>query len=114
MTQFAGSPLRGIAPMTVAQYAEQEERVARGAALLDANVLGWWDLVDTGALNLDDWQMCVLGQVFRRSYGAGLWELNVWAENAGEYGFCPDTPQETRVQTALWCKVIQERRDDHG
>jgi len=106
----------GLTQMTVAQYAEQEARVARGAALLDANVLGWWDLIDTGSLNLSSYEMCVLGQVFG-SYGAGLWELGLQAESEGEdsrHGFCPDTPQETRVQTALWCKVIQERRDSHG
>lgn len=106
--------LSGLAVMTPAEYAEQEERVTRGAALLDDNVLGWWDLVDTGSLNLSSFEMCVLGQVFS-SYGQGLWELTIQAEGQdARHGFCPDTPQETRVQTALWRKVIQERRDDHG
>lgn len=41
-----------------------DQRVARGAALLDRALPGWAQLIDLGKLDLSDTTMCVLGQLF--------------------------------------------------
>lgn len=43
-----------------------QERVARGAALLDRTFgLGWWHLVNTDELEMHNACSCVLGQLFK-------------------------------------------------
>lgn len=112
----ARTTLAGIAPMASALYAEQEARVARGAALLDANVLGWWEVIDPSTVDVSDWDMCPLGQAFG-NFSEGMDELALpYGDAEGEatrHGFNADTAQEQRVLNALWRKVIQERRDEH-
>lgn len=43
---------------------EARRRVARGAALLDAEVPGWVQRVDPGLLALESCTSCLLGQLF--------------------------------------------------
>lgn len=49
-------------------------RVARGAALLDQRLPGWYGAVEVDRLNIADPQACILGQVYG-SYYRGLHRL---------------------------------------
>lgn len=49
-----------------------EERVARGAALLDERVPGWRERLDVGALDVSSIRNCPVGQAFELS------EIDVW------------------------------------
>lgn len=96
-----------------------EEAVARGAALLDEQQPGWWDHVDLGILDINDWTRCVLAQVYanedrsntHRSFVDGLAALGFDAEVpigtdrpiARDYGFA-------EVSASLWINAIIERR----
>lgn len=41
-----------------------EQRVADGADFLDRYFTGWWERIDLEALNIDDCDLCVLGQLW--------------------------------------------------
>lgn len=98
------------------------ERVAAGAAWLDANESGWVDRIDLETLNLDNCERCIGGQLVRQdadrtlTYGDWLvyWlgpvdDRTEWAVAHGfdvlggdEYGY--------RDLTGVWRDLIAERR----
>lgn len=69
-----------------------EQRVAKGAQLLDQHRPGWRDSIKPQTLNIDSCRDCVLGQVFG-SYYVGL--VKLWPTNRedgryvrpSDYGF---------------------------
>lgn len=85
------------------------ERVARGAAFMDANYPGWVDKIDLNTLDIHSACDCVLGQ-------AGLSYTNTWIEHfsakAGEMksrGFAT-TKAENESVNAAWRDLIMARR----
>lgn len=50
-------------------------RVAKGAALLDGAVPGWYLRIDLTTLDLGSCGECVLGQLFEGDYDHGVFEL---------------------------------------
>jgi len=62
------------------------ERVAAGAAWLDATRPGWSDLIDLDRLELTSSNCCVLGQVFESYHlapGAGSAGFRAWSSDHG-------------------------------
>jgi hypothetical protein len=55
------------------------QRVARGAALLDAQVPNWRDRIDVDRLNMRSGEDCVLGQLYLSEYGAHDWSAGLRA-----------------------------------
>lgn len=49
--------------ITAEEFAEMDERVQRGALMLDEKLPGWWTRIDLDALRLDTPSQCVLGQI---------------------------------------------------
>jgi hypothetical protein len=62
-----------------------EKEIAAGMELLDCKAPGWREKIDVFKLDLNDGQMCVLGQVYG-SYDDGLNELGL-SDCGAEYGF---------------------------
>ena len=54
-------------------------RVARGAALLDAQVPNWRDRIDVDRLNMSSGENCVLGQLYLNEYGEHDWSAGLKA-----------------------------------
>lgn len=69
---------------------EVKAGVARGAALLDARVPGWWTKINVDKLDMWDSRNCVLGQVFGE-YGDGcaVLRLEQWSGVTMVNGFFP-------------------------
>lgn len=89
-----------------------EERVARGAAYLDATENDWPDRIDLDRLNLAVGVDCIWGQLV-----GGYWLRPKAVVDAESFGFNPDyrLPDEKWVEavdalTAEWRRVITERR----
>lgn len=75
---------------------EARERVARGAALLDAKRPGWASRIDVGTLTLHDACGCIVGQLLCRRQGTLFWpsvERFIGGKNpdASVYGFVTPT-----------------------
>jgi hypothetical protein len=94
-----------------------EERVARGAALLDQHRPGWEGEIRLGDLNIGSTQWCVLGQLHdgRNGYSTGLRELGlIGNKDAVRYGFTAGidpAPWSYRRLTEAWCTYIARRRE---
>lgn len=94
------------------------ERVARGAALLDAKRPGWDRQVDLAVLDLEDCALCVIGQLFgpeRESdadgpFGRGLDALGLCHGEEFAHGFDAEIPGEFPALTGEWRRVITARR----
>lgn len=89
------------------------ERVARGAALLDAKCPGWWRNIALGKLQMASSCDCVLGQVFSH-YSIGSKQLGLCSADAViEHAFHID-PNDGQFAwqplTALWKEEILNRR----
>lgn len=66
------------------------DRVAAGAAFLDAQRPGWRDRVDATTLSMGSSSRCVLGQLFG-DYHVGIEALDVGGEGTSvDYGFTCD------------------------
>jgi hypothetical protein len=89
-----------------------DERVAAGAAWLDANRPGWWQRINLDTLDLGDPCECVLGQE----------DGNYWdtapdlGDDAAVLGFntrpwCRDPGQELAGLEGAWRTLIQARRN---
>lgn len=64
-----------------------EDRVIKGAAVLDASAPRLWrEMIDLNTLDLSDGEDCVLGQVFG-TYVDGLTALELPEDEAEEHGF---------------------------
>ncbi len=98
-------------------------RVARGAALLDEKRPGWDARIDLAGLDLEDCELCVVGQLFGPGYGRGLPDgsYGYGLEALGvldceyEYGFDREFLGEKFADlTAEWRRVITARRGAAG
>jgi hypothetical protein len=78
--------------------------VDRGAALLDARLPGWRDVIDASQLDLNSCQACVLGQLFG-DYSRGLCLLDV--ADAEWYGFYASHRTTWQRLTAAWHKAVE-------
>jgi hypothetical protein len=90
---------------------ELEERVQRGAQLLDEKYPGWADRIDLRSFSISSPWLCILGQLFG-GYLEGVYSLNIVQQEA-LYGFNikPTEPFSTfRQLQKLWQEAIEERR----
>ena len=62
------------------------ERVARGVALLDRVEPGWFHRIDVNALDVSQYDRCILGQLYK-DYRLGLSALGLTQDEATEHGF---------------------------
>lgn len=99
-----------------------EQRVNRGAALLDEKRPGWWKSVDLARLDLNHCERCVLGQLFgdyKEGRSAlcllsGLSNSVKWSFDCGFTLVGPDVDcgdEEMEKLTQAWTKLIQQRRE---
>lgn len=97
---------------------EAQERVARGAALLDAKRPGWAEKIDIGNLDMPRCDRCILGQVFGDYVKAinddadlfGSWRCFALDPNV-EYAEIRDAAwsEGYRVLTDAWLSAIADR-----
>jgi hypothetical protein len=105
--------------------ADVEERVAKGAALLDEREPGWDARIDLGRLALTDCGDCVLGQLDsqrairgeaaaetagRGPYWTALAALGLTELDAAAHGFDSSKLGEADLLDAEWRRVIEARR----
>jgi hypothetical protein len=87
-----------------------EDRVERGAALLDRARPGWEREVSLDRLAMSSCNRCILGQVYG-DYVDGLVSLNLFGA-AAEYGFSFDS-RDTFIDSAdladAWHALIRRR-----
>jgi hypothetical protein len=84
-------------------------RVATGAALLDehGNGNGWRRDINKGTLNINDFYLCVLAQLFG-NYSAGLQELGLFTTSeAIEHGFDVEMGVDDSDElTSAWLDIL--------
>jgi hypothetical protein len=90
------------------------DAVAKGAAWLDANHLGWVDSIDLLVLKMTHERKCILGQLFD-GYGDGLAALGKNGDWARAHGFLGDLAGEgctilTAALQPFWEAEIAKRR----
>jgi len=87
-----------------------EERVRRGAALLDETYHRWWKYVRTtvGFFDMGNPNRCVLGQLYG-SFGEGCAALRV-SGFSNEFGFDTDGEDSYAMLQELWRSTIEARR----
>lgn len=97
-----------------------QERVSVGALLLDHKNPGWASRIDVETLDIENDRNCVVAQLYRGDYNAGLQALGAY-DNPWEYpravrfGFhCNEPDTQTRhaaytALTRLWLGEIQMR-----
>ncbi len=91
----------------------------RGAELLDEWKPGWWKTINTEFLDMEDENLCILGQLFG-SFGEEKFirkTLRVeesWITFSVKYGFDLWGLDEVPALTASWLKRIQQRRKLNG
>jgi hypothetical protein len=105
--------------------------VDRGAEFLDQHYPGWFDLIDTDTLQIDDSCQCVLGQIYLREHPrirAESSRIDAFYRKARELGFSEDS-HHLRIDwplarsygfavgngritnlTAAWRRAIEKRR----
>lgn len=94
------------------------QRVAAGAAWLDANVEGWLDSIDLDTLAMEMCEQCVLGQLFGDYFNADLMDDDFNLEYPATLGFdlldCQLARSHDRRQwaelTNAWRELITARR----
>lgn len=104
------------------EAADARERVAKGAALLDERLPGWWNKVDTKNLDTGDLDHCVLGQLYG-DYVRGILSLLglVAPDRPSGLGFDMKTNlvqppnmtlwrREAEALNQEWVKAIEARR----
>ncbi len=92
------------------------ERVARGAAILDAHRPGWHSQIDAEFLDLSSCSECVLGQLFG-AFEDGVAALGISVDftlqEEAQHGFdirCHEGGDVYAELHAEWLRVISERR----
>lgn len=86
-----------------------EERVARGARLLDAEVPSWAGQINKGNLYLGSCVNCIFGQIYGH-YASGLSRLCDQSESeAITHGFQADQVSEYPLLTTAWLAEIRAR-----
>ena len=89
-----------------------EQRVRRGARLLDQELPGWRSRVNSDSLDMGSSRRCVLGQCYG-SYGSGIVSLGLTGSRLSRmsYGFRlreKHTWEDYELWQATWRKIIQE------
>ncbi len=84
-----------------------QERVERGAALLDKERPGWFTRLDLKTHQLRSSDHCVLGQEYG-FYGAGIVRLGL--STGEEHGFVAGSCSAYTRLRSEWIKVVSERR----
>lgn len=104
-----------------------EVRVRRGAALLDAELPGWWERVQVNELNMGRKCACVLGQLYPSTpgdWGAGVAPSYGYDVGRRELGIEPNhaaallgfdaiglyLDEDYTALAAEWTRVIESRR----
>ncbi len=97
-----------------------KERVQAGAALLDKVLPDWWDgkekpTIDLKILNMNNGEMCVLGQCFGvYEDGCKKLALSAWGfpsePAAHQFGFIGKRGENTSNLTSPWRREIKRRR----
>ena len=91
-----------------------EERVQSGMGILDINFPGWEERIDLETLDLEDCELCVLGQQYG-NFTEGYLRLGLnWLNVAAESGFnagdeVPDLDAEYEDLTEEWFTQIRGR-----
>lgn len=97
-----------------------EDRIAKGAELLDAQIPGWRERIDLDKLELSNCTVCVLGQVTgKMDWEAALdfvgIEFSFDQVNAARYGFnlTPDEQYKFELtnQGVGWAKPVDMYND---
>lgn len=85
-----------------------EERITRGAELLDARVPGWRERVDVQRLDLSSDTECVLGHVLG-SYARGLEALGLTPAQSWAHGFTTyeRAPSVIAALTSAWVRYLR-------
>ncbi len=91
--------------MTLSQAAQ--ERVSKGAALLDERKPGALKSINPNELNLNSFRFCVLGFIYGTS-AQGRAELGLTAQDMLDHGFSDELPGG--VTGEAWRVLIAERR----
>lgn len=103
-----------------------EQRVARGAALLDRVNPGWWKRIDLERLSLGSCKRCVLGQLYGEYAIDAFRALGLPDNDAGdeqaEHGFTfrwdegcrrnAELDADLAALQARWVELITDRRGD--
>lgn len=89
-----------------------EVRVASGVALLDAKVPGWRDLIDITAFRFYSTTRCILGQLGKGSFRAGL--ALVGLDGKGQHGYFhgfdvneEDGHPEWKSLNSEWLRILR-------
>ena len=86
-----------------------EERVARGAALLDEKMPGWYKRIDLGSLHMSSCHACILGQLYTE-YSLGVAALDINSYQKIDNGFNDDQIISYAALAKEWRRVIEARR----
>lgn len=104
---------------------ELDPRVVKGAEWLDANIPDWWGLIDLEKFVIQDYEGCVLGQIYTgwpNPYEHALhehqfgWEeennlgFNVYDEEDGAELNDEDGEERWDSLQASWTQVIKDRQ----
>jgi hypothetical protein len=100
------------------------ERVARGVALFDREMPGWWradrkpSAINTDRLDMGEGGWCVFGQLENPGTECAYTDMAVrilgpdWLFREQEYGVYSDHSRDYPILTDLWREVIEKRRAD--
>jgi hypothetical protein len=86
-----------------------ENRVARGAALLDPEEPGWFNRIDTDQLWMSRCDTCILGQLYG-DYTVGLRALGLTHRQAIDRGFMMGEGVNYLQLTNEWRRVVEDRK----
>jgi len=95
-----------------------QERVCKGASLLDEIEPGWYQKIDLVTLNLRNCFSCVIGQVFGEYRENNLKRLGLDFARDSDFGFdifygdeIPEQDSCYYTLTSLWENEILQRRE---
>lgn len=93
------------------------ESAFRGARFLDLVCAGWYKNVNTVILKMDDFKLCVLGQVYghfftgKSALGLGL-DRSIWYGFATDWRSKEDNARSMADLTESWKTEIERRLSD--
>lgn len=95
-----------------------QQRVSRGAKLLDEKMPGWFEKIDLGKLCMSDGTVCVLGQLWGKGkpgmFGRAIADLGLnrigGVSAAERHGFCAKDEDYPQLDQ-LWMAEVKARYD---
>ena len=81
-----------------------DERVTKGAALLDQRIPGWREMIDRDALDIDSCVWCILGQLYG-DFPDGVRLLGIFDERF-ELGFVCHPGPEVNLLEESWLREL--------